>query len=304
MNLRLKQEFFDRTFKKSILAASILIFALSQVSAHRPGGGGGGGAVQRTGVIEQCEYPGVDGLFITNEKYAYANASLACESYGGSLADITNQNYLLGADMVLTCIGPNNKAWIGSWDYRDINADPKEGVYDCLGLSVGNIGPGGGVDKSCTGVIPALCQSQPSVVQHNPRYSEPVWAHSQGAAVPTVASTQRETDKNTYPVMYPNFDGGIYRPAIPHGYDDRDTEQGNPVFYPGAGSVWGGSTPQQPREHYKGQYVKPVRAVIYRFTYLIVFTRLEDSPNSYSAFEEDKFPNRELANQQIVSCNH
>jgi hypothetical protein len=97
----------EGTIKKSILAASTLLLGLGQVSAHRPGGS------QRSGIIEQCQFPGVDGLFITNEKYHYSNASLACESYGGSLADITNQNYLLGADMVLTCIGPNNKAWIG-----------------------------------------------------------------------------------------------------------------------------------------------------------------------------------------------
>lgn len=65
------------------------------------------------GLITSCEYPGTHGYFILNENHPYSNAANACASFGGSLADLDNNNFLLASDLVLTCAGPNKRAWIG-----------------------------------------------------------------------------------------------------------------------------------------------------------------------------------------------
>lgn len=65
-----------------------------------------------SGLITRCEPPGTGGYFISKDKYPYAGASTACKALGGYLADLSNTNFLLASDLVLTCAGPNKRAWI------------------------------------------------------------------------------------------------------------------------------------------------------------------------------------------------
>lgn len=73
----------------------------------------GGRSYRGSGLITRCEAPGTGGFFISKDKYPYAGAAAACTALGGSLADISNQNFLLASDLVLTCAGPNQRAWVG-----------------------------------------------------------------------------------------------------------------------------------------------------------------------------------------------
>lgn len=74
---------------------------------------GGGRPYRGSGLITRCEAPGTGGFFISKDKYPYVGAAAACTALGGSLADISNQNFLLASDLVLTCAGPNQRAWVG-----------------------------------------------------------------------------------------------------------------------------------------------------------------------------------------------
>lgn len=60
----------------------------------------------------ECDSPGTDGLFITDDAIKFGDAAAACAKHNGVLADITNQNFLLATDMVLNCVGENQNAWI------------------------------------------------------------------------------------------------------------------------------------------------------------------------------------------------
>jgi hypothetical protein len=66
-----------------------------------------------SGLITRCDPPGTGGYFISRDKYPYSEATTACKALGGYLADLSNQNFLLASDIVLTCAGPNKRAWIG-----------------------------------------------------------------------------------------------------------------------------------------------------------------------------------------------
>ena len=66
-----------------------------------------------SGLITRCEAPGTGGFFISKDRFPYAGSEAACKALGGSLADLNNQNFLLASDIVLSCAGPNKKAWIG-----------------------------------------------------------------------------------------------------------------------------------------------------------------------------------------------
>lgn len=66
-----------------------------------------------SGLITRCEPPGTGGYFISKDKYSYAGAFTACKALGGSLADLSRTNFLLASDLVLSCAGPNKRAWIG-----------------------------------------------------------------------------------------------------------------------------------------------------------------------------------------------
>lgn len=72
-----------------------------------------GGSHRGSGLITKCNAPGTGGYFISKDKYSYTGAATACIALGGFLADLSNQNFLLASDLVLTCAGPNQRAWIG-----------------------------------------------------------------------------------------------------------------------------------------------------------------------------------------------
>lgn len=65
-----------------------------------------------SGLITRCEHPGTGGFFISRDAFPYSRASIACAAQGGYLADLSARNFLLASDIVLTCNGPNNRAWI------------------------------------------------------------------------------------------------------------------------------------------------------------------------------------------------
>lgn len=65
-----------------------------------------------SGLITRCEYPGTGGLFISRDAFSYSSASLACAAQRGYLADLSAKNFLLASDIILTCNGPNTRAWI------------------------------------------------------------------------------------------------------------------------------------------------------------------------------------------------
>lgn len=65
-----------------------------------------------SGLITRCEHPGTGGFFISKDAFPYSSASIACAAQGGYLADLSAKNFLLASDIVLTCNGPNKRAWI------------------------------------------------------------------------------------------------------------------------------------------------------------------------------------------------
>lgn len=91
--------------------ATITVLLVQTASPYKDYDGQYG--INSGGLITSCRYPGTQGYFVTEEKYPYSAASDACSSFGGSLADLSNQNFLLASDLVLTCVGPNQRAWIG-----------------------------------------------------------------------------------------------------------------------------------------------------------------------------------------------
>ena len=87
--------------------------AYQEFGQHQSYSHNDGGSYRGSGLITRCEAPGTGGFFVSKDKYPYAGAAAACTALGGSLADISNQNFLLASDLVLTCAGPNQRAWIG-----------------------------------------------------------------------------------------------------------------------------------------------------------------------------------------------
>jgi len=87
--------------------------AYQEFDQHQSYSHNDGGLYRGSGLITRCEAPGTGGFFISKDKYPYTGAAAACTALGGSLADISNQNFLLASDLVLTCAGPNQRAWIG-----------------------------------------------------------------------------------------------------------------------------------------------------------------------------------------------
>ncbi|KAI8884201.1 hypothetical protein K501DRAFT_272005 [Backusella circina FSU 941] len=130
---------------------------LSSVNAYRN--------VQASSI--DCSVPGSEGLFITKEKFEYADSELACISIGGSPIDLNNENFPIASKFIQSCTGPERLAWIGSWDYQPGSSD----CQDCLSVSIGGSKPGEGiVDQNCKGPNHVLCQVGSSVVKHNPNY--------------------------------------------------------------------------------------------------------------------------------------
>jgi hypothetical protein len=60
----------------------------------------------------KCDAPGTNGLFIVKDQSPYANATAACAANGGSLADLTNNNFASASDIISTCAN-SNRTWIG-----------------------------------------------------------------------------------------------------------------------------------------------------------------------------------------------
>lgn len=65
-----------------------------------------------SGLVTRCDHPGTGGYFITKDTHSYSGAADACSAKGGYLADLSHVNFLLATDMVISCAGPNQKAWI------------------------------------------------------------------------------------------------------------------------------------------------------------------------------------------------
>lgn len=102
----------ENRHNKILRLSLVAVFYLSFADAHQDGynqkdNGNPGG------IITRCDAPGTNGYFVSRDKYPYSGAAAACKALGGSLADLSNQSFLFGADMLLTCAGPNTKAWIG-----------------------------------------------------------------------------------------------------------------------------------------------------------------------------------------------
>jgi hypothetical protein len=95
----------DALLSKSIVLAFGTLLSLQGTSAYR--------GKESGGLSTECEYPGTSGIFISRNEYSYQNATSTCQKLGGSLVDLTNENILLASDLLLTCAGPNSRAWIG-----------------------------------------------------------------------------------------------------------------------------------------------------------------------------------------------
>lgn len=88
---------------KTILTTALLTTFISSALA----------AVQYTTPdVWECDAPGTEGYFISNNAVTYDGAADACVASNGYLADITNQNFLFSTDLVRKCVGDNQNAWI------------------------------------------------------------------------------------------------------------------------------------------------------------------------------------------------
>lgn len=92
--------------KRNKIVGIAAFLALNVASAYKDQNYG-------SGAITRCEYPGTGGYFISKDKYPYSGAVDACKALGGSLADLGGENFLHASDIVLSCTGPNQRAWIG-----------------------------------------------------------------------------------------------------------------------------------------------------------------------------------------------
>ncbi|KAL7329482.1 hypothetical protein PS15p_207574 [Mucor circinelloides] len=223
--------------------------AYQEFDQHQSYSHNDGGSYRGSGLITRCEAPGTGGFFISKDKYPYAGAAAACTALGGSLADISNQNFLLASDLVLTCAGPNQRAWIGSWDYNE-NGIPVKNSQDCLSVFVRNVGPGGGIENVCPGDRPVLCQLHQSTVPHNSLYSQSVPSYAYQTAVASNVPVHEARPRGDY-VPYP---GGpaLYPPAVNH--PKPPYHGGYPPPYQGGGGFQGPHReyPQGPNGGYPG----------------------------------------------------
>lgn len=62
--------------------------------------------------VYECDAPGTDGFYLTEDEVPYDDASNACARSGGLLADANNHNFLLLSDLVRVCVGENQNAWV------------------------------------------------------------------------------------------------------------------------------------------------------------------------------------------------
>ncbi|KAG2198601.1 hypothetical protein INT47_001048, partial [Mucor saturninus] len=165
-----------------------------------------------SGLITRCEPPGTGGYFISKDKYSYAGAFTACKALGGSLADLSRTNFLLASDLVLSCAGPNKRAWIGTWDYSE--------NQECLSIFVGNTGPGGGVDNTCPGDRPVLCQLHPP----NSYYTPIISSYHSSAPVGVPAHSNHPHNEP----YSPNYGNGYPNQGNPHhGHHGHGHHHGN-----------------------------------------------------------------------------
>lgn len=89
---------------KSITTTATVLSLISSVLAA--------GQMLGTPEVWECDAPGTEGFFISENEVHFEHAAAACASSGGILADITNQNFLFATDMILNCVGENENAWI------------------------------------------------------------------------------------------------------------------------------------------------------------------------------------------------
>ncbi|CEP14893.1 hypothetical protein [Parasitella parasitica] len=169
------------------------------------------GQILGTPEVWECDAPGTEGFFISENEVHFEHAAAACANSGGILADITNQNFLFASDIILNCVGENENAWIRSWDYNPTNPQ----VRDCLAIYVGFSGPGGGIDLECGDSRYALC------MEPGRRHLNTGRVRNYGAynATQTVTVTQTLVPQNT----------GVFN--IPFTYS---TNNSDPVTYYGS----------------------------------------------------------------------
>ncbi|KAF1799209.1 hypothetical protein V8B55DRAFT_1387399 [Mucor lusitanicus] len=188
---------------KSITTTATVLSLISSVLAA--------GQMLGTPEVWECDAPGTEGFFISENEVHFEHAAAACASSGGILADITNQNFLFATDMILNCVGENENAWIRSWDYNPTNPQ----VRDCLAIYVGFSGPGGGIDLECGDSRYALC------VEPGRRHTNVGRVRNYGAynATQTVTVTQ---------TLVPQY-GGVYNIpyTIPAGSNEAVTYYGS-----------------------------------------------------------------------------
>lgn len=89
---------------KYILSASILSTVVTSAFTA---------AIFNTPAVWECDAPGTEGFFTSDQAVTFGQASAACASSGSVLADITNQRFLFATDAVNNCVGDNENAWIG-----------------------------------------------------------------------------------------------------------------------------------------------------------------------------------------------
>ncbi|KAI8878219.1 hypothetical protein K501DRAFT_305148 [Backusella circina FSU 941] len=242
----------ETLLSKSIMLAFGTLLSLQGISAYR--------GKESGGLITECEYPGTKGLFISRHKYSYQNATSTCQKLGGSLVDLSNQNILLASDLLLTCSGPNSKAWVGSWDYRDDDYNIEDGVHDCLSLVVSNIGPTGTISKICRGDRQVLCQNHDSLVKHNPFFTQPAWSSASVSAKATLdpAYVEDENDDAQYPVYFPRVENGVYPPPVFRNPYEPAGSHFQPIRYPNPGKKYFGNRHRFPNKK-PSLYPKPGR---------------------------------------------
>lgn len=131
---------------KTLLAATLLTSLISSALA----------AIDYTPPkVYECDAPGTDGYYLTEDEVSYDNASDACVRSGGLLADANNHNFLLLSDLVRVCVGENQNAWVRSWDFNPTNPEERR----CLAISVGHSGAGGGINPACDVDRYAICKT-------------------------------------------------------------------------------------------------------------------------------------------------
>lgn len=62
--------------------------------------------------VINCDAPGTEGYFLTEDEVAYDDAADACIEAGGVLADANNHNFLLLSDIVRVCVGDGQNSWV------------------------------------------------------------------------------------------------------------------------------------------------------------------------------------------------